>query len=157
MRRFSFLVLGLIPFVFSCGNSKEIPKSESEIIFSYRQTSCFGKCPVYNIEIYSDGLVKYEGKHHVSKKGNYIKHLSDEKIEEMIDLFLASKFFDFEDEYTSPITDLPTKYLGFTYDGKSKTIKDYHGSPAELKALHKVMQAIVEEKAGWKAVNVPEK
>lgn len=149
MQKFNLLLLIAVSMLISCGNSKKNMEKENTLVFTYEQTACFGQCPVYKLEIYANGLVKYEGKAFVKKEGSYTKQISKEQVNELIELFLASNFFDFEDEYTSTVQDFPTYYFSFTHDGKTKRVKDYYGSPDELKALRKPFIALVNDEEGW--------
>jgi hypothetical protein len=152
MRKFNILLLIIVSILSSCGNSKKNMTKDTQLIFTYEQTACFGQCPVFKLEIHENGYVKYEGIAFVSKEGKYTKQISQKQVEELVELFLAANFFEFEDEYTSPVQDFPTYYFGFTHDGKNKKIKDYHGTPEALKALRKPFIDLVKEEEGWKEV-----
>lgn len=148
--RYFLLLLIALPFFSGCGNSKKNMKEENTLVFTYEQTACFGQCPVFKLEIYSNGQLHYEGKAFVNKEEKYTKTISPDKVQEIVDLFLESKFFEFEDEYTSTVQDFPTYYFSFTHDGKTKKVKDHYGSPEALKALRKPFTNLVNDEEGWK-------
>ena len=110
---------------------------------------CRGKCPVYTITIYGDGRAVYAGKKNVDKIGPYEKKLEKSQITELVKAFNDANFFEFKDEYTSKITDLPTTYTTFTTNDKTKQIRDYYGAPEELKKLEKMVEDIANSE-GWK-------
>ena len=134
----------------SCSNSKKANNKESEPVFIIQQTACFGECPVYTMKIYRNGFVEYKGKMFVEKEGDFEKSISEDKVEDLINKFEGADFFSFEDKYTSNMTDLPTTFTTFNFDGKSKKVENYHGAPDELKELEKELRKIAESEDGWK-------
>lgn len=136
----------------SCNNSKKVSENEQKPVFKFQETPCFGQCPVYKMEIFKNGLVKYEGERFVEKLGTYEKTISEEKVERLIKEFDAASFFEFEDEYTSNMTDLPTVYTTYNKGDQSKRVLNYYGAPDELKVLEKKLRKIAESTDGWKKV-----
>ncbi|MCH8331339.1 MAG: hypothetical protein IH946_08145 [Bacteroidetes bacterium] len=132
----------------ACGVFKGNNSSNESTLIELKKTSCRGQCPVYTIIIYTTGKMTYKGEKNVEKQGRYEKKMSEEGIEKLIKTFKAAKFWDFKDEYTSRITDLPTTFISFSNKGKTKKIRDYHGAPEELKALEKMIEDIANAE-GW--------
>jgi len=117
-------------------------------IITFQKTACFGKCPVYKLEIYESGAIKLFGEKNLDKVGNYSKTLTKSEINDLKKTFLDSKFFEFNDEYTAKKTDLPTTYISFENEGKYKKIRDYSDAPEDLKKLEKLIENIVSSE-GW--------
>lgn len=138
--------------MYSCNNPKVVNETENTPVFKIRETPCFGTCPVYNMEIYTNGYVSYEGQRFVEKEGAYEKTISKEEVERLINSFKEAGFFDFEEKYTANMTDLPTVFTSFNYEGKSKKIENYHGAPDELKALEKSLREIAMSQEGWSKI-----
>lgn len=136
----------------SCNNSKKVNEKEIVPLFTFEETACFGSCPVYIMEIYPNGYVKFDGRNFVEKEGVFEKSISESEVERLINAFKKADFFDFEDEYTTNISDLPTVFTTFNYDGKSKKIENYHGAPDELKALEKSLREIAMSQEGWSKI-----
>lgn len=105
---------------------------------------------MFYMEIYKSGKIIFEGSKNTDKIGKYEKEISAGEIEKLIADFENANFFDFEDEYTALITDLPTTYISFSNGDKTKTIRDYHGSPRELKELENKLETIAESTDNWK-------
>ena len=139
-----------------CNNSKKTGKND-EMVFKIRETPCFGKCPVYEMEIYKSGLVNYKGQMNVDKVGEYTKTITKKEVEDLIDLFNDIDFFALEDEYQGLMTDLPTVYTTFNYEGKSKTIENYHGAPDELRQLENALRRVGKNEEGWTKVEEEKK
>lgn len=140
----------------SCNNSKKVNSKNTEMVFKIKETPCFGKCPVYEMEIYRNGFVKYTGRNFVEKEGEYQKTISKKEVESLIDLFNEAAFFSLKDEYQGEMTDLPTVYTTFKYEGKSKTIENYYGAPDELRKLENALRAIGKDEEGWEKVEKDE-
>ena len=138
--------------IVGCNSAKNIG-SDNEIVFSMTKTKCYGKCPAYTIEIYSNGRVIYNGLANVEKIGKFEKNINQTELSNLQKTFLDSKFFDFEDEYVSNATDLPTTYILFRNNGKEKKIKDYHKAPKELKNLERLLEDIANSTTDWTQLN----
>ncbi len=142
----------LCGFIVGCNSAKKIG-SDNEIVFSMTKTKCYGKCPAYTIEIYSNGRVTYNGLANVEKIGKFEKNITQTELSNLKKAFLDSKFFDFNDEYVSNATDLPTTYILFRNNDKEKKIKDYHRAPKELKVLEKLLDDIANSTTDWTQLN----
>jgi hypothetical protein len=110
--------------------SSEIIISKPKIIFTLRTTACYGTCP---------------GQYHVNVQGQVSKKLKKGTVVALREQFMAADFFEFKNVYEKPITDLPTTYISFTYQEKTKEIKDYVGSPSTLKELETLIKKLVSE------------
>ena len=147
------LVIALLcSLLVGCNSAKKIG-SDNEIVFSMTKTKCYGKCPAYTIEIYSNGRVTYSGLANVEKIGKFEKNITQTELSNLQKTFLDSKFFDFDDEYVSNATDLPTTYILFRNNGKEKKIKDYHKAPKELKDLERLLEDIANSTTDWTQLN----
>lgn len=144
-----FTIIAIVLF-FSC---KTVQKTVSDLpVISMIKTACFGSCPVYEINIFYDGKVELKGEMFMDLIGGFRADLTKSELKQLINAFEERDFFAFEDEYSAKITDLPTTYLSFNYQGRNKKIKDYYNAPEELKALEKMVAELL-EKLDWKPVN----
>lgn len=117
---------------FSCENYVPAePKSFSLMMF---RGNCLGTCPIYSLNVESDGNVVFEGTAYTQTIGKAESRLSNEKIKELIVEINKANFFSFQDEYSynskncSQITtDTPKVFLTIKIDDKEKTIHHYHG------------------------------
>lgn len=155
--RLLLFILSFTVFFISCGGGKSSGLSyqgqqgdnrfaKSRIIL--QRTECYGTCPVDKITINGDGSALYEGEKFTDKVGKYRKQLKEREINTLFNKFECANFFDFQSEYTEPVTDLPTKYLTFEHRGFKKTVKDYYGAPEELKTLEKLVEQVINSE-GW--------
>ncbi len=117
---------------------------DNYMVISMKKTPCYGSCPVYEIEIYSNLEVKYKGERFVDKTGAYNSRISTSQLEDLKTAFNDAGFFEMEDEYVSSVTDLPTTYVFFSDGKKSKKIKDYTGAPEALKLIESKIAELLE-------------
>ena len=132
----------------ACKTAKQT--SETNIAFlTLEKTMCRGQCPVYSLSIFENGIAKYVGKQNVVKIGSFEKTLSNAEIQRLKTTFNQADFFNFEDEYTAKITDLPSTYISYTLNGRTKKIRDHYGAPDSLKQLEELLVAVAESQDGW--------
>jgi hypothetical protein len=132
------LLLIVFSVLLSCSFTKNTPKAEVELIITLQRTACFGTCPIYKIEIYSDGSGTYTGTRFVENIGITEFNLSETNLNLILSQAEAIGFSNMKDEYSEPISDLPTTFIQI----KNKKIKDYVGAPKTLKNLEKLIDQI---------------
>lgn len=147
----SLTVLCLI----SCNTQNNISTKTDDIIFTIRKTGCKGICPIYYMAIYESGKVVYEGDKNVLKIGSYKKTIDSKQLKHLIKKFNKANYFHFEDEYTSPKTDLPTTYTSFNKKGNTKKIRNYSGAPKKLNELEILLNNIAHNELGWMKIENP--
>lgn len=147
----------LIILSLGCASSKKQKATETKKIkkgsIEMSKSVCFGKCPAYKITINEKGVVNYEGERNVEKIGSYKKQLTQPATDSLFTAFINSDFWSFRDEYTAMVTDLPTTYVSFTLEEKTKKIKDYVGAPEKLKVLESFVEQIANSDEGWEKLN----
>ena len=128
----------------SCGLTKKANTSEIELIISLQRTPCYGTCPIYKMEIFSDGSAFYHGERFVEKMGDYEFSVSRETINYILKKAVEIGFFELEDKYTANITDLP-KTITFMKNGKDeKRVIDYYGAPKALKEFESLVDGCID-------------
>jgi hypothetical protein len=145
----------LIVMTSACPDKKDNKASEAQTkkgIIEMSRSVCFGKCPAYKISINEKGEVRYEGEKNVDKIGKYTKKLSASATDSLFKEFINANFWSFQDEYTSHATDLPTTFISFTLNEKSKKIKDYTDAPEKLRHLEKLVEQVAFSAEGWTKV-----
>ncbi len=156
MKRAIFLIIAFIGFI-SCNTQKKAasttPDETTKLVVSYDQTPGMSKeTPEYTIELYSNRQMYLTAKKNLDKEGKYLRTLTQNEYNQIITAFNNANFFKFQDEYTSPSTDLPTRYLFFSNNGKEKKVKDYDGAPDQLKELELLIQSFL-DRVGWEKMS----
>jgi len=144
MKKTRLVFILLIGIICSCASQRGL--TEKDIVISIEASPCMGDCPVYRAEIYSNGLVIYEGRENVDKLGRYTGRLSRKEFKQIRLAFNEAGFFSMQDEYVEPWTDLPTTWIHYSDGSRQKKIKDYSGAPEALKKLEEVLDRVAWEK-----------
>jgi hypothetical protein len=123
---------------------KPVPSYDlSDVVITMQRGACFGFCPIYTVTIYGNGKVEFMGERFVDSVGAYTDSIAVEEVKKLVHAFHTTGFFTMQDEYTNPhVTDLPSVRTTFSGTGKTKSIHDYYGAPAELKNLEKLIDSI---------------
>jgi hypothetical protein len=133
-----FLMIGAGSLVTIASSSGEQPtpivkyetpttSRDPNLLITLERTACFGTCPMYTLTIYQDGRVEYTGKDFVTVKGDQTGKITPAQVQVLVEAFKNADYFNLQDEYTTPVTDLPTTITSFTFEGNTKTIRNYGG------------------------------
>jgi len=130
--------------------------SSVDSLFAFMErTPCYGRCPIYKMWIYKSGYVLYEGINFVEREGVWTTQLSTEDLQQIASKGKEIDYFNLDDEYDSPITDIPACITTLNIDGRKKTVRDRHNAPAALREFEKLIDAVVEKKQ-WKMLKPKE-
>ncbi|OUV72856.1 MAG: hypothetical protein CBC83_06680 [Flavobacteriales bacterium TMED123] len=146
MRWFPLILLFAL---FACGSSKKsikskVKKEKRELIITLERTACYGTCPIYKIEIYSDGSAFYHGERFVDYLGDYEFSVSKKTTNYILKRAVEIGFFEMEDKYTANITDLPKTIVFIQKDKQKKKIIDYYGAPKKLKEFESLVDGCID-------------
>ena len=131
----------MFSFFLSCGLTEKASPSEIELIISLQRTACFGTCPIYKIEIFSDGSGVYSGTRFVENIGSTKFSLSEKQLNLILTQADTIGFRNMKKEYSEPISDLPTTFIQI----KDKRIRDYTGAPKTLKDLENLIDQMYQK------------
>ena len=129
-------------FLFICCSPKNLVvtntmnKFSKEPFIHMKRTACYGTCPQYEISIYNNGLIQYDGKAFVDRLNCFQAILDDNVIVSIKEKLENVNFFDFEQEYISPVTDIPSVILKVNLGQGAYNVVDRLNGPKELKSLH---------------------
>lgn len=138
----------LLLMVFSI-ESAVAQKSASTTTYLLSEGACYGFCPIFDLQVTSDGTATFTGKDHCERKGVYQKTLSRETVQNLEKLFAAANFDNLPNEYESMLPDLQPKTIGRRMDGKSKTTTFRENRPESLEAIWRAMREIANSTDGW--------
>ena len=108
----------------SCSiHHKEIPQKE----ISLEKTQCFGTCPIYTINIFSDGTGTYEGKRFVDLEGIYNFKINKKEIRKIRRMAKQINFKKIKNKYFNElIRDAPSTIIFI-----NNSIVKYNETPDE--------------------------
>jgi len=105
------------------------------LLCELRRTSCYGKCPSFQLKLYSDGKVTYHGKAHVQRLGRYIAFCEPEQFEAIFTAAEEANFFVLRSQYPEDgrkIPDLPKTITYLKRDGLEKRVINQFDAPVPL-------------------------
>lgn len=115
--------------------------AQEKPVITLRRTNCFGTCPVYSVEIFATGRIKYTGSQFVQITGEKTAVMSKEDVEKLVRDFLRIGYFSLQASYETHknpdgtremISDLPTTYTLLRIGKREKSVKDYAFAPKAL-------------------------
>jgi len=106
------------------------------VVAALKREPCYGKCPAFDIELYDDGTVKYNGKAYVKKLGRYTAYLSKQAIVNIQMKAEEIGYFSMDKQYPpnhqAQIYDIPKTTTFIKIGDKEHRITNRHGSPSAL-------------------------
>lgn len=121
----------------------EEPDNEAfPVILEFEKTACFGKCPSFKIQIFSNGKVLYHGKANVEKAGFFESKVSDSF---MFFIFQEAEkigFFQFSNTYPVDGKDIPDipKTITYLKNGNNELrVVDAFDAPLSLRNFEKFL------------------
>ena len=115
-------------------------KSQNEITsVTMQRTACYGRCPVYSIELNNTGMVTYTAVRFNDDSGVFTKNIGMEKTMNVFGQFNTYKADTCQDTYTNRIMDLPGIIFTIRYKKHIKKIQNAQFGPPFLKRLAEIM------------------
>ena len=117
------------------GDGGQYGSPADSLFFSIERTPCLGTCPAYRIRVHAAGTATYEGIANVSRMGRYETRLPPGVLATLLHEAEAIGFFDLQDRYDSPVTDIPSTRLRMVSGGRDKSILARTGVPPTLRSF----------------------
>ena len=118
--------------------------------------ACFGRCPVYDLEVYNSGLIRYTGRRFVKQEGVYEKMFDKAQVSNFLQRLSQARPDTMQNSYAVTISDLPSvHYVVYYADGKAKNIDNAHFGPDVLKKMAEEMDTLVKSDKidfSWKKI-----
>jgi len=153
MRFFTILCLALM--LSGCNmlskfglNLTETNLNELEKLVEMSKGPCYGRCPVYDLVIYDNGIMTYEGKRFTEREGLYIKKMSESELKELKALLQAANLRQFRDAYRARVPDLQSVSITYHMDDYMKTIIGKDGRPEKVMEIQGELERYAES-ADW--------
>jgi hypothetical protein len=124
----------------------------TDVEITLERTMCFGPCPAYEVRVWGDGRVRYEGRENVQIAGVHEGRIDREAFDHLLDDFYDAAFFDLLPEYVhrriveieddglvqelwEEVSDGSSAIITIRIGDYEKTVVDYLDSPPELREL----------------------
>lgn len=127
------------------------------VMAKLQRKACFGKCPVFELRIYEDGLVIYNGKNHVPRVGWHEAQLDSSAVQYLQKRANDIGFFEMKPTYPpygQVISDVPTTITYIKKAEQEKTIINHHSSPVRLQRFERYIDTLMDT-LSWKWVEKP--
>ncbi len=159
MRTAAMLVLsGAVLAFAACAQSKKTSKNDATALRSMTAVrmdrgACFGRCPVYSIELRRDGNARYYGKNFTQHQGIWEKNIGADKAVALLRQFETARVDTCKNMYDVPVSDLPGLYYRFDYADKStKNINNANFGPRILGTLGQSLDEAVQVDNTWRKI-----
>jgi hypothetical protein len=73
--------------------------SDRKVLITIDRKSCFGSCPVYSAQIFTDGSVVYKGEAFVKVEGERTHKIGEVLLKKLVKAFQEIDYFSLKDEY----------------------------------------------------------
>lgn len=140
-------------YLTACAQKKTTARSPAISYLRIHRTVCFGRCPSYSIEVYSNGLVRWSGLNFTDHQGVYEKKFSTATTQKYLNQFAAFRPDTCSDEYRVLISDIPGLNYSFNYNSGSKDIFNAHFGPDFLKTFATTLDGAFHVDKTWKRRN----
>lgn len=132
----------------------EMEEEEEQVylLCEFRRTSCYGKCPVYAIKLYSDGRAEFNGVANIEKIGLYEAHCDPQDFESLFTAAEKANYFVLRSQYPvdgQKLSDLPKTITYLKRNGLEKRIINNYDAPPALINFEKWLD-IFFEALDWK-------
>jgi len=156
----NFLVLTIALMVTGCAGQKQSTNAQTKTVgqnkiqyLKMHRSACFGRCPIYSIEVNNNGLVRYTGEKFTQPIGIYEKNMGVAKVQRLLNEFSNKRVDTCKDVYELIIADLPGIYYTIEYPDRTKKINNAHFGPQFLKELANEVDSIGQVNGTWKKIS----
>ncbi|WP_020568105.1 DUF6438 domain-containing protein [Neolewinella persica] len=107
---------------------------------SYHRGSCYGRCEVYTLDLYDNGLLLFQGERFTERPGTWQKNIDRRRIVALLDSFQRADFQNYPRSFRGEIPDATT--VSFTYydaEGNAFQTSFKDVAPKELQDLDQAM------------------
>jgi hypothetical protein len=132
----------------------EQPLEEAYPVAGFEKTPCFGKCPVYTVQFFSNGKVTWLGRMNVERMGAYEAFVTEGTLKSIRDRAFELNYLDLYNEYPHQgkrVADLPSTITFLRVSDIEKQVVNTHDAPHNLKQFEKYLEEIINGLA-WRKV-----
>jgi len=138
------LPLTLLTFI-SCKSSKNTNSQKVNEVFSLKTTPCYGTCPVFDLTLYGNKKLIFDGEENTNVSGEHEIVLTDDQFESFLGIIESADWVNLKEEYRSDMTDLPTQNFSYNRNGINKNVTRYGAGPKSISNMSDVILTFVEE------------
>lgn len=125
------------------------PFMADDSFFKMSRTPCFGRCPVYKLEIKQNGFAILEGIRFFDFEGVHEGQFSETQLNQITALAEQFGYFNFEHVYDAPVTDLPSTTTALRTRDGFHWVYNRMDAPQALFDFEQAVEAIMKD-VQWK-------
>ncbi|MBI1192890.1 MAG: hypothetical protein GC205_06925 [Bacteroidetes bacterium] len=129
--------------------------SQEEQVLSLQTTPCLGTCPVYQLEVYRDGTLRYQGSQFTERIGTYRGKVDLPRLNAILKQAEAMNFAQLADVYPTGnirIMDLPSSILFVRSDTWQKQVVSRRYANPEVEGEQAIVDQLKELQASMDAL-----
>lgn len=133
------------------GSGRDSVQPARDVRIAIERTPCYGRCPIYQLQMDSSGKVVYEGKGFVQVMGRQEGTVAGRDVQALARELEAAGYLGFRDNYAAEATDHPSVITTLTIDGKTKRVEHDLSSrtaPPQLESLERRIDEVANS-ARW--------
>ncbi len=115
-----------------------------------RRSGCYGRCPIYQVHLFSDGRAKYIGERFTENMGTFEKNIGAAKVQAILRQAQALRVDTCSAEYPMMIADLPGLSYTFTRPQGTQSISNATFGPRYLVSLAADVDSLVRVDKTWR-------
>lgn len=121
---------------------RKIRLEELNKVVEISKGPCYGRCPVFTLTVYQDGIASYLGERNTDRMGLYVKRLDKEVFANLEKEFRDANLWQYQNVYKSRIADLQSVTLTYYEEGDIKSITGKEGRPQAVLKLEQTLDRI---------------
>jgi hypothetical protein len=150
------LIFGMtLALLQGCGSPASATLSKLDPLIEMSKGPCYGRCPVFTLTIYENGIASYKGDRYTERLGTFVRKLEKSEMERIKGEFTRANFAQFRDSYRGRIPDMQSVTISYHGDGKKKTVTGKEIRPNAVKWLESQLDQIAHAE-GWILKEAPE-
>ncbi len=146
------LLVGSLLFLASCSTTQKVLTQEEVAtlpkVLEYSKGGCKGKCPIFDLTVYENGWMIFNGKAWTKQEGKATGQLTKEEFTQLQADCQKADMWSKKAEYGMNIMDAPTTTIHLYEKNRDKQVQWRIRAPEELPTLsNKIMKIIIDR--GW--------
>ncbi len=119
--------------------------SKYQLRASYYRGACYGRCEVFRLDVYDNGLLLFKGERFTERPGLWQKNVDRRRVTGLLDSMERADFENYPRAFVSQIADAPSTEVTY-YDaaGRAYQTSFKENAPAELEAISAALRRLAE-------------
>ncbi|MEO5581623.1 MAG: DUF6438 domain-containing protein [Saprospiraceae bacterium] len=148
----SLVYIAFILSLLECSTKKLALNQPGDKFFEMSKSPCFGRCPVYTVTVFQNGLMVLDAKDNMPWKGKYSNQMTPSELNSFKSTLKSLSIHHYKDEYREPIADAPATTITYYEGANSKKIFTNFLYPDSLQLFTEHLNTMVIKNDNWKKI-----